>query len=237
MFRPRTSLGALSRSSTSVRGYGVCLPGTGRAARHRSLVALLLPSDDPATQGRRALGLPGPNDGVGDVATDAGPEKQGPLLHSIAQAAERLGVGTSWLRTESACGRVPFRQVGGHRMFSEEDLEQIVKGLVPAQHRDDPIRPPVKPSSITGGRLCQPIEGYRPAPSPSLMGVSELLGQLRLAAQWCDVWATSTTRSCITYSYPALQPRLALDRVAATESAVTRSLADTGRQFCRATSL
>ncbi len=126
------------------------------------LAALLLPSDDPATQGRRALGLPGPNDGVGDVArlrglgilmaaadaavlglpvaaparapvgrpagkADTKSQKQGPLLYSIAQAAERLGVGASWLRTESASGRIPHRQVGAHRMFSEEDLEQIVK--------------------------------------------------------------------------------------------------------------
>ncbi|MFW6694154.1 helix-turn-helix domain-containing protein [Streptomyces sp. MAR4 CNX-425] len=126
------------------------------------LAALLLPSADPATQGRRALGLPGPNDGMGDAARlrglgvllaavdaavlglpVAGPRqaagerapakavpksrKPGPLLYSIAEAAERLGVKASWLRTESAAGRVPYRQIGGHRMFSEEDLEQIVK--------------------------------------------------------------------------------------------------------------
>lgn len=125
------------------------------------LTALLLPSSDPATQGRRALGLPGPNDGVGDAArlrglgvllaaadaavlglpvetpsrTLAGQaagtprtgRNQGPMLYSIAQAAERLGVSLSWLRAESACGRVPYRQISGHRMFSEDDLEQIVK--------------------------------------------------------------------------------------------------------------
>ncbi|MER5642448.1 helix-turn-helix domain-containing protein [Kitasatospora sp. NPDC002227] len=120
------------------------------------LAALLLPSPDPATQGRRALGLPGPNDGVGDVARLRGlgvllaaadaavlglpvtkPDKSaspaatgkraGPLLYSMAEAAERLGVAASWLRTESARGRVPYRQIGSHRMFSEEDLEQIVK--------------------------------------------------------------------------------------------------------------
>ncbi|MFF7927014.1 helix-turn-helix domain-containing protein [Streptomyces mirabilis] len=125
------------------------------------LTALLLPSVDPATQGRRALGLPGPNDGVGDAARLRGlgvlltavdaavlgiptespartadkqvtgragtGQRKGPSLHSIAQAAERLGVSPSWLRSESACGRVPYRQIGGHRMFSEEDLEQIVK--------------------------------------------------------------------------------------------------------------
>jgi hypothetical protein len=32
------------------------------------LAAMVLPSDDPATQERRALGLPGPNDGIGDGA-------------------------------------------------------------------------------------------------------------------------------------------------------------------------
>ena len=119
------------------------------------LVALLLPSPDPATQGRRAFGLPGPNDGVGDVArlrglgillaaaaaaalglsTHAGrgkaadgvPAKPGPLLYSLTEAAKRLGVTVSWLRTESAVGRVPHRLIGSHRMFSEDDLEQIVK--------------------------------------------------------------------------------------------------------------
>ena len=119
------------------------------------LVALLLPSPDPATQGRRAFGLPGPNDGVGDAArlrglglllaaadaaalglpstgprgkaVDGPPTKKGPLLYSIAEAAKRLGVTASWLRTESAVGRVPHRLIGSHRMFSEEDLEQIVK--------------------------------------------------------------------------------------------------------------
>jgi hypothetical protein len=119
------------------------------------LVALLLPSPDPATQGRRAFGLPGPNDGVGDVArlrglgillaaadaavlglpstgprgrtADGPPVKKGPLLYSIADAAKRLGVTASWLRTESAVGRVPHRLIGSHRMFSEEDLEQIIK--------------------------------------------------------------------------------------------------------------
>jgi hypothetical protein len=136
--------------------------GASLAEEDHRLAALLLPSDDPATQGRRALGLPGPNDGVGDVARLRGPgilmaaadaavlglpvaasapasvgrpvgradtksQKKGPLLYSIAQAAERLGVGASWLRTESAGGHIPHRQVRAHRMFSEEDLEQIEK--------------------------------------------------------------------------------------------------------------
>ncbi|MBD0741693.1 hypothetical protein BG418_09365 [Streptomyces sp. CBMA152] len=70
-----------------------------------------------------SLTTPGRSTGKADAKL----RKQGPLLYSVAQAAERLGVGVSWLRTESACGRVPYRQVGGHRMFSEEDLEQIVK--------------------------------------------------------------------------------------------------------------
>ncbi|MFG2695609.1 helix-turn-helix domain-containing protein [Kitasatospora sp. NPDC048407] len=58
---------------------------------------------------------------------DKSPLKKGPLLYSIAEAAERLGVAASWLRTESSAGRVPYRLIGSHRMFSEEDLEQIVK--------------------------------------------------------------------------------------------------------------
>ncbi|QHC23358.1 helix-turn-helix domain-containing protein [Streptomyces sp. GS7] len=122
------------------------------------LAALLLPSDDPATQERRALGLPGPNDGIGDGArlrglgvllaaaesaalglnwglpgqdgatgTPAEKKKSGPMLYSVAEAAERLDVGASWLRTESSAGRVPHRMIGSRRMFSEEDFEQIVK--------------------------------------------------------------------------------------------------------------
>ncbi|MGW7007646.1 helix-turn-helix domain-containing protein [Streptomyces sp. NPDC054933] len=123
------------------------------------LAALLLPSDDPATQERRALGLPGPNDGIGDGARLRGlgvllaaaesaalglngglpaqagaagspverEKKSGPMLYSVVEAAERLGVGASWLRTESSAGRVPHRMIGSRRMFSEEDLEQIVK--------------------------------------------------------------------------------------------------------------
>jgi len=119
------------------------------------LAALILPSPDPATQGRRALGLPGPNDGIGDAARlrglgvllaaadaaalglhvrnavakdDNTPRaKKGPLLYSISEAAERLGVKASWLRTESSAGRVPYRLIGSHRMFSEDDLQQIVK--------------------------------------------------------------------------------------------------------------
>ncbi|MEU6371792.1 helix-turn-helix domain-containing protein [Streptomyces sp. NPDC046909] len=132
------------------------------------LTALLLPSSDPATQGRRALGLPGPNDGVGDAARLRGlgallaaadaavlglpvettirasgnradtkiepARKKGPLLYTITQAAERLGVSLSWLRTESACGHVPYRQIGGHRMFSEEDLAEIVKSAYRPSH-------------------------------------------------------------------------------------------------------
>ncbi|MCQ4085208.1 hypothetical protein NGB36_32780, partial [Streptomyces sp. RB6PN25] len=96
------------------------------------LAALLMPSDDPATQERRALGLPGPDDGIGDGArlrglgvllaaaesaalglngglpgqagatgTPAEKKKSGPMLYSVTEAAERLGVGASWLRTES----------------------------------------------------------------------------------------------------------------------------------------
>ncbi|MFI9745099.1 hypothetical protein [Streptomyces sp. NPDC052494] len=53
--------------------------------------------------------------------------KKGPLLYSIAKAAERLGAAASWLRSESSAGRAQYRLIGRHRMFSEEDLEQIVK--------------------------------------------------------------------------------------------------------------
>ncbi|MFJ8476475.1 helix-turn-helix domain-containing protein [Kitasatospora sp. NPDC094011] len=123
------------------------------------LASLLLPSDDPATQARRALGLPGPNDGIGDGArlrglgvllaaaeaaalnlptalpqhtptgcsTDDKPKSDEPLLHSVTETAKSLGVGVAWLRSESAAGRVPHRQIGSHRMFSEDDLAQIVK--------------------------------------------------------------------------------------------------------------
>ncbi len=125
------------------------------------LASLLLPSEDPATQGHRALGLPGPNDGIGDAARLRGlgvllaaaeaaalglptglpePERKPvapsandkakrdePLLYSITEAAKRLGVGVAWLRSESAVGRVPYREIGSHRMFSEDDLAQIVK--------------------------------------------------------------------------------------------------------------
>ncbi|WP_148089566.1 hypothetical protein [Kitasatospora cineracea] len=124
------------------------------------LASLLLPSEDPATQDRRALGLPGPNDGIGDGARLRGPgvllaaaeaaalglpaappapgnsartkpsstrpDTSGPLLHSIAEAAKRLGVGVAWLRAESAAGRVPHRVIGSHRMFSDDDLSQII---------------------------------------------------------------------------------------------------------------
>ncbi|MFC9493492.1 helix-turn-helix domain-containing protein [Streptomyces sp. NPDC056982] len=135
------------------------------------LAALLLPSDDPATQGRRAMGLPGPNDGLGDTArlrglgvllaamdaavldlpvsssTPQAPfarprgkrtttpadgatpraKKEGPLLYNVQKAAKRLGISAAWLRDESARGNVPYRAIGSRRMFSEEDLEQIVK--------------------------------------------------------------------------------------------------------------
>ncbi|MFB7949139.1 hypothetical protein ACFC6L_29980 [Kitasatospora phosalacinea] len=123
------------------------------------LASLLLPSEDPATQARRALGLPGPNDGIGDGARLRGlgvllaaaeaaaldlptglPEPKyesasagdrtasgEPLLHSVTEAAKRLGVGVAWLRSESAAGRVPHREIGSHRMFSDDDLAQIVK--------------------------------------------------------------------------------------------------------------
>ncbi|MEU9046326.1 MULTISPECIES: helix-turn-helix domain-containing protein [unclassified Kitasatospora] len=50
-----------------------------------------------------------------------------PLLYSITEAAKRLRVGVAWLRSESATGRVPYREIGRHRMFSEDDLAQIVK--------------------------------------------------------------------------------------------------------------
>jgi hypothetical protein len=140
----------------------------GRTPLHEEdfrLAAMLLPSDDPATQERRALGLPGPNDGIGDgarlrglgvllaaaetaalnlptvlpaipsapgrkrnqVAQQAEPAPAGPLLYDYNGAAERLGIKAHWLRTEAAAGRIPYRQVGGHRMFSEEDLAEIVK--------------------------------------------------------------------------------------------------------------
>ncbi|MFZ3560790.1 helix-turn-helix domain-containing protein [Streptomyces sp. BH055] len=144
------------------------------------LAALLLPSDDPATQGRRALGLPGPNDGLGDVARlrglgallaaadaavldlpvaapEQGPggrgrhrgssprtgdkgkpveeRREGPLLYTVQEAAERLGISAHWLREQSALGAVPHREIGSRRMFSEADLEQIVKDAYHAPSR------------------------------------------------------------------------------------------------------
>lgn len=60
------------------------------------LAALLLPSDDPATQGRRALGLPGPNDGVGDVARLRG---LGILLAAADAAVLELPVAAPTRRT------------------------------------------------------------------------------------------------------------------------------------------
>lgn len=53
------------------------------------LAALILPSPDPATQGRRALGLPGPNDGIGDAARLRG---LGVLLAAADAAALGLHV-------------------------------------------------------------------------------------------------------------------------------------------------
>lgn len=126
------------------------------------LASFLLPSPDPATQGRRALGLPGPNDGIGDVARlqglalllaavdlqtfgaaappaaqerDPQPPK---LLYSVQEAARRLNVGVAWLRQESAVGNVPHREVGGRRMFSEADLLAIVEATYRPSRKHTP---------------------------------------------------------------------------------------------------
>lgn len=85
-----------------------------------SLHGILLAAADAA-----ALGLPSTVPRGKPV--DGPSPKKGPLLYSIAEAAKRLGVTASWLRTESAVGRVPHRLIGSHRTFSEEDLEQIIK--------------------------------------------------------------------------------------------------------------
>ena len=83
-------------------------------------LGILLAAADAA-----ALGL-STHEGRGKSA-DGVPAKPGPLRHSLAEAAKRLGVTVSWLRAESAVGRLPQRLIGSHWMFSEEDLEQIVK--------------------------------------------------------------------------------------------------------------
>lgn len=48
-----------------------------------------------------------------------------PLLHTPAEAAERLRVRESWLRRAVAQRSVPHRKVGKHLRFSNEDLEAI----------------------------------------------------------------------------------------------------------------
>jgi hypothetical protein len=66
------------------------------------LAAMLLPSEDPATQDRRALGLPGPNDGIGDGARLRG---LGVLLAAAEAAALGLPTGLPERRRVKAAAK------------------------------------------------------------------------------------------------------------------------------------
>lgn len=99
--------------------------GIGDGARLRGLGVLMAAAETAA------LGLPTglPEGRRKKDQTKGAPraKAEGPLLYDYNGAAERLGVKAHWLRTEAAAGRIPYRQVGGHRMFGEEDLAEIVK--------------------------------------------------------------------------------------------------------------
>ena len=47
--------------------------------------------------------------------------------YTISQAAETLGVSTGWLRFGERLGSLPLasRTQGGHRLYTDEDLERL----------------------------------------------------------------------------------------------------------------
>jgi len=51
------------------------------------------------------------------------------LTMTVAEAAERLGVTTDWLRRRAAAGIVPSRKVGVYRRFTEQDLLDYLESV------------------------------------------------------------------------------------------------------------
>lgn len=49
-----------------------------------------------------------------------------PLTLSVAEAAERLGVGHRWLANQARAGHVPCRRLGRRLRFTEADLDAIL---------------------------------------------------------------------------------------------------------------
>jgi excisionase family DNA binding protein len=72
---------------------------------------------------------PGPDTSV-PGASHGQPEvldgRDGPLLYTPAQAAERLTIKESWLRRKAGLRQIPCTFLGKHLRFSDADLRAIV---------------------------------------------------------------------------------------------------------------
>ncbi len=71
------------------------------------------------------------------------PTREGTVLYTPAQAAQRLQVGESWLRRRAAARTMPCTFLGKHLRFSPADLAAIIAQTRPARHRQ--TRPTADP--------------------------------------------------------------------------------------------
>jgi excisionase family DNA binding protein len=74
-----------------------------------------------------------------------------PLLHSVREAAQLLGIGRTLLYELTRSGRVRPVKVGGRTLFTHEELERFVREQSAAQ-------PPGHHPHTRGGQLTRRLE-------------------------------------------------------------------------------
>jgi excisionase family DNA binding protein len=93
-----------------------------------------------------------------EAAVERSLEKRKPakLMFSTAEAAEMLGVPDSWLADRARKGEIPHRMMGHYRLFSLQDIEQIMLNSASAC---DTVRASQKGGATNGKEKEKPSGG------------------------------------------------------------------------------
>lgn len=82
-----------------------------------------------------------------------------PVLFTLGEAAQRLGVSYEWLRREAQAARVPHVRIARQYRFTAAQLAEITQAHVMQAVDADP-EPSPKPKSASGRRRGKTQRGY-----------------------------------------------------------------------------